>query len=225
MTLKDHQEAEEAALTPWSSLAFRRFGGDISERRINLQGQDASAKPVTVKVKCHTPGSFDVTVESDSGPTTTFHSVPAKLVSPTTLQTTLDGRQSRTTLVCQGPSQTTHVSTSPNTMARLHVFSGASRTTVLLSPPRWLLSLGKDVLKAVKGSLKAPMPSLVVDVRVQVGDKVKSGDSIVILESMKTETVLRAESDGIVRVVGCKKGEMVEEGRELVNIEAEQTTE
>jgi 3-methylcrotonyl-CoA carboxylase alpha subunit len=40
-----------------------------------------------------------------------------------------------------------------------------------------------------------------------------------VLESMKTETVLRASADGIVKAVGCAKGEMVEEGMELADIE------
>jgi 3-methylcrotonyl-CoA carboxylase alpha subunit len=38
---------------------------------------------------------------------------------------------------------------------------------------------------------------------------------------MKTETVLRADAAGVVKSVGCKNGEMVEEGRELVDIEPE----
>ena len=42
------------------------------------------------------------------------------------------------------------------------------------------------------------------------------------IESMKTETVLRADTVGVVRAVGCKAGEMVEEGRELVDIEADE---
>lgn len=65
------------------------------------------------------------------------------------------------------------------------------------------------------------MPSVVVEVKVQVGEKVEKGQAVVILESMKTETVMRAEVDGVVKAVGCKKGEMVEEGRELVDIEVE----
>ena len=72
-----------------------------------------------------------------------------------------------------------------------------------------------------KGALKAPMPSLVVEVKVSVGERVAQGQSVVVLESMKTETVLRAEVDGVVRAVGCVKGEMVKEGQELVDIEAE----
>ena len=76
------------------------------------------------------------------------------------------------------------------------------------------------MLGAGKGALKAPMPSLVVEVKVNVGDKVEKGQAVVVLESMKTETVLRAEVDGVIKVIGCKNGEMVEEGRELVSIEA-----
>jgi 3-methylcrotonyl-CoA carboxylase alpha subunit len=52
-------------------------------------------------------------------------------------------------------------------------------------------------------------------------NKVEKGQAIVVLESMKTETVLRAEVDGVIKAVGCKNGEMVEEGRELVSIEAD----
>jgi 3-methylcrotonyl-CoA carboxylase alpha subunit len=63
------------------------------------------------------------------------------------------------------------------------------------------------------------MPSLVVEVRVAVGEHVKKGQAVVVLESMKTETVLRAPADGVVKAVGCVKGEMVEEGKELVDIE------
>ena len=77
------------------------------------------------------------------------------------------------------------------------------------------------MLGAGKGALRAPMPSLVVEVKVSAGDRVEKGQAVVVLESMKTETVLRAEVDGVIKAVGCKNGEMVEEGRELVSIEAD----
>ena len=65
------------------------------------------------------------------------------------------------------------------------------------------------------------MPSVVVEVKVKVGDKVGPGQAVVVLESMKTETVLRADAAGVVKAVGCANGEMVEEGRDLVEIEIE----
>ena len=104
-------------------------------------------------------------------------------------------------------------------MERLHVFHNGHKTTFVLPSPKWLLSLGGDVLNTHKGALKAPMPSLVVNVPVKEGDKVKKGDAVVILESMKTEMILRAPADGVVTSVGCQKGDMVDEGRELVSIE------
>lgn len=66
------------------------------------------------------------------------------------------------------------------------------------------------------------MPSLVVEVKVSIGDRVEKGQPVVVLESMKTETVLRAEVAGVVDAVACAKGEMVEEGRELVNIKEDE---
>ncbi|KAJ7575184.1 biotin/lipoyl attachment domain-containing protein, partial [Mycena floridula] len=63
------------------------------------------------------------------------------------------------------------------------------------------------------------MPSLVVEVKVKVGDRVEKGQAIIVLESMKTETVLRSDVASLVKAVACRNGEMVEEGKELVDIE------
>ena len=91
--------------------------------------------------------------------------------------------------------------------------------------PQWLRALGDETAAlAAKGGgqVRAPMPSLVVDVKVNVGDVVEKGQALVVLESMKTETVLRANASGAVAIVGCKKGEMVEEGKVLVEVEVEE---
>ncbi|OSD01096.1 hypothetical protein PYCCODRAFT_1478637 [Trametes coccinea BRFM310] len=205
--------------SPWSTLTSRRFGGDVYERVITLQSEDTSASPMTVQVKSHPGGHlFDITTHTGSS-TQTFSRVSAHLSSPTTLSTSLDGALIRTTIVSQRPPPAVPASTSPATAERLHVFHGAHKTTLVLPSPAWLLSLGGDVLGAAKGALRAPMPSVVVEVRVKEGERVEAGQPVVVLESMKTETVLRAPVAGVVRAVGCKKGEMVEEGRELVDVE------
>lgn len=174
---------------------------------------------MSAHVKSLPGGLFDVTTRTASGEHI-FHGVAAHLTSPTTVTSTLDGVRLRTTVVSQPPPPGVPASVSaPNMAERLHVFDGAHRTSLVLPPPSWLLSLGGDVLGVGKGALRAPMPSVVVEVRVKVGDRVEAGQPVVVLESMKTETVLRAPVAGVVRAVGCAKGEMVEEGRELVDVE------
>lgn len=106
---------------------------------------------------------------------------------------------------------------------KLHVFHEHSgeRTTLVVPAPAWLQARSSALQAAQsQGGIRAPMPSLVVDVRVEIGQTIDAGQAVVVLESMKTETVLRAAVAGTVKGINCKKGEMVEEGRELVLIEA-----
>ncbi|KNZ76319.1 Methylcrotonoyl-CoA carboxylase subunit alpha, mitochondrial [Termitomyces sp. J132] len=219
IALRDHTTPPPPSnVSPWTSLTSRRFGGDEYERTITLQ-TDGAEEHFIVHVVSIAPGYFNITVSTSAG-STAFPSVAASLSSPTTLCSTINAQSLNTTIVSQPPPSTVPVSTNPTTMERLHIFAcGHHKTTLVVSPPNWLLSLGGDVLSATKGALKAPMPSLVVDVRVKVGDRVEAGQTVIVLESMKTETVLRANTAGIVKAIGCKNGEMVEEGRELVDIE------
>jgi biotin carboxyl carrier protein len=63
--------------------------------------------------------------------------------------------------------------------------------------------LGMSNANASKvNDLKAPMPGLIVDVKVQVGDSVKKGDIILILEAMKMENVLKSTGEGKVKESG-----------------------
>lgn len=222
VVLRDQPKAPKVGATPWTSLPSRRFGGDTYERIITLSTEDSSIPPVTVHVKALTNGRFDVTVKG-ADYERTFSSVSGQLSTPTTVTSTLDAVSLRTTVVSQPPPPALPASTSSHTMERLHVFHNGLKTTLVLPSPKWLLSLGGDVLNAHKGALKAPMPSLVVNVPVKEGDRVKKGDAVVVLESMKTEMVLRATCDGVVSSVGCAKGDMVDEGRELVAIDEDES--
>jgi len=203
-------------------LAARRFGGDVHTRTLMLETETGATISVNVS-STHPSGALydiDITVQlsnpaASNIPATTsiskFRSVSATLASPTTLSATLAGALTRATIIPQ-----------PHGGAgaeRLHIFSGGHAATILHRAPAWAEALGADARLATRGALRAPMPSLVVEVRVAVGEHVEKGQAVVVLESMKTETVLRAPADGVVKAVGCVKGEMVEEGKELVDIE------
>jgi len=68
------------------------------------------------------------------------------------------------------------------------------------------------------GALKSPLPGIVVDIKVKVGDVVKKGDAVVILEAMKMENVLQAPMDGTVQEIGVNPGDSVLEGVTLITI-------
>ncbi len=74
--------------------------------------------------------------------------------------------------------------------------------------------------EAASGGAVAPVPGRIVSVLVAIGDRVGKGDPLVVLEAMKTEHTLRADTDGVVQTVGGAVGDTVEEGTVLVGLEA-----
>ena len=68
-------------------------------------------------------------------------------------------------------------------------------------------------------ALKAPLPGVITDVKVVVGDQVKAGDTIVVLEAMKMANNIEAEHDGVIKAVLVKTGESVLEDTPLAVIE------
>jgi glutaconyl-CoA/methylmalonyl-CoA decarboxylase subunit gamma len=65
----------------------------------------------------------------------------------------------------------------------------------------------------------SPMPGKVVKVLVAVGDEVKSGQGVVVVEAMKMENELKAPKDGKIKAVAVKEGQPVEAGQNLVTLE------
>ena len=69
------------------------------------------------------------------------------------------------------------------------------------------------------GAVKAPLPGVIIDVTVKVGDTIKNGDTVVILEAMKMENNIHTDRDGVVKSIEVSKGDSVLEGAVLLTIE------
>lgn len=65
-------------------------------------------------------------------------------------------------------------------------------------------------------NVKAPMPGLIIDLRVKQGDLVKMGDPLLVLEAMKMENVLKAPGDGTVKSIKVQRGDSVEKNQVLI---------
>ena len=66
--------------------------------------------------------------------------------------------------------------------------------------------------------VSTPLPGTILDVFVNVGDAVKAGQTVVLLEAMKMENNIEADTDGTVKEVKVRKGDSVLEGDVLVVI-------
>lgn len=67
-------------------------------------------------------------------------------------------------------------------------------------------------------SLKAPLPGTITDIKVQVGQQVNVGDTVLVLEAMKMQNNIEAECAGTITSVLVNQGETVMEGSTLVTI-------
>lgn len=66
--------------------------------------------------------------------------------------------------------------------------------------------------------VKSPLPGVIKDVKVAVGDVVKVGQTVVILEAMKMENNINADKEGTVTAIKVNKGDSVLEGTDLILI-------
>ena len=74
---------------------------------------------------------------------------------------------------------------------------------------------------AASGAGKAvtsPLPGVIIAVKVNVGDKVKAGQEVAVLEAMKMENSIEATQDGTVTAINVAKGDSVLEGAPIVTI-------
>ncbi|MFC5625997.1 acetyl-CoA carboxylase biotin carboxyl carrier protein subunit [Algoriphagus winogradskyi] len=73
-------------------------------------------------------------------------------------------------------------------------------------------NLASQALKEIT----APMPGLILDLKVKPGDEVKKGDVVLILEAMKMENILKSPGDGIVKAVKVSLNQSVEKKQVLI---------
>ena len=110
--------------------------------------------------------------------------------------------------------------------------SGATAWVAAAGNARWVFFNGRTyVFEVQKGrtarrqtghheSLTAPMPATVRRINVAVGDRVKRGDTLIVLEAMKMELPVKAAADGVVELINCRESELVQPGTTLIELEA-----
>jgi pyruvate carboxylase subunit B len=147
------------------------------------------------------------------------------------------------TILVDGEAIAAHLTSVPQTPLRHLRLDGRARTmameraddgwtvqwrgetwpvTVLDERTRTLRELtGQGMRTDAGGSVKAPMPGLVLRLEVEVGQRVEAGAGVVVLEAMKMENEIKSPGAGTVTAIHVKTGQAVDKGSVLVEVEPE----
>ena len=83
-----------------------------------------------------------------------------------------------------------------------------------------LKQLGMEDIANVKvNEIKAPMPGLVLDIKVNEGDAIEKGDTVLVLEAMKMENIIKSPGAGTVKKVHVESGKAVEKNELLLELD------
>lgn len=88
--------------------------------------------------------------------------------------------------------------------------SATNESSATITKPAAAAASGKPVV--------APLPGTINEIKVKVGDKVNAGDTVVVLEAMKMQNNIDAETSGTIASINVNKGDAVMEGDTLVTI-------
>ncbi|KAK1764052.1 carbamoyl-phosphate synthase subunit L [Phialemonium atrogriseum] len=153
---------------------------------------------------------FDARVSRKDTDPETFENVVSESRTPSTTKTTL------TTFYPSTRIETTVVQ-NPDDKEKLTIFQHGVKTELELIAPQWFeKALG---LKEATASVVAPMPCKILRNEVAEGQTVEKGAPLVVIESMKMETVIRSPQDGVIKKLAHKEGDICKAGTVLVLFE------
>jgi biotin carboxyl carrier protein len=124
----------------------------------------------------------------------------------------VDGVEYRVDLVGFGRPRPAVPTTSPARVAT------PSTSAATLPPGR------PSAASAPAGAIAAPLPGLILEIKVKEGDTVQAGQALLVMEAMKMENVVPASHNGTVRKIFVIQGDSVSEGDPLVEISRPEMT-
>jgi len=97
------------------------------------------------------------------------------------------------------------------------LINGHSVPVVLKTPLELRLEqMGMNEGASRVKNIVSPMPGLITDLKVSVGEEVNAGTPLLVLEAMKMENLLQAPAKAVISAIKVKKGDRVEKGQILV---------
>jgi 3-methylcrotonyl-CoA carboxylase alpha subunit len=187
---------------PFAALAGGvGWASNYQKRVVTLDDPNTPDTTITVELEPVGPACFNITIGPQVFPNVAVrHSAADNTLSSYFPHTRVDSR-----IIRDGSS--------------LYVFQHGKQHRLSLSQPAWLDKLSGP--SEAKSSVLAPMPCKVLRVEVKEGDRVVKDQALVVIESMKMETVIRSPKEGVVKRLPHGEGDVVKAGVGLVVFEEE----
>lgn len=223
---QSQQKQQSSALLglPGTAIGFNPI---YQSRTFHLSHSLADGKPspetTEVKVQQTSPSLYDITINTNGQITVYKNATSTFTPSTKNLTSFLPHTRISTTLVPRPIDPTIVPSNAAGTTTFLTLFQQGSQYNLHLLTPSWIQkALG---VKDIANSVLAPMPCKVLRVEAEQGQLVKKDQILVVIESMKMETVIRSPIDGVVKRVVHGKGDICKAGTPLVEFEEDATVE
>lgn len=216
--LQSSSQPTDTGISAWqlSSPSWLSTSSDFQPRTFQFQSADFEPGPgktpevYSVELQQHSPGHFSVVTPSQD--------------SPMQVSSSLDRSTSTMTTYFPNTRQTSRIVFSSSEFGIIHLFTPQGSFRLAAPSPAWLSKALGVVEKP--NSLFSPMPAKILRVLVKPGDTVHKDQPLLVIESMKMETVIRSPAEGsVVKRVVHAEGEVVRSGVELVEFEEEQAQE
>ncbi len=190
------RQRSEATTLGWLPAGWRH--GRLPMEWVELAVDGDAAATLKVSYRPSRDGTFDVTVDGDGSKSAV---AAVRAWSPSELDLEWDDCRVRYQVGVDGDTL---------------YLTGDFETTTVTVIPRFAVTDGTDV----QGGFVAPMPGVIVEVLVEVGQAVSAGSTLVVMEGMKMEHHVKAPSDGTVTEVLVRSGDQVGNGSSLLVFES-----
>lgn len=196
---------------PWNSDGFRVNYNMNSKYKINLtntltnENKEKSDNYLECELEYISANCFNLKINN----TLVYENVKANLKSKNNLTITIPNEKISNTHF--------YISNNNNKITLL-----LNKETININFKEDDYGIIEDVFFGDKSIVKAPMSSTVSKVFVNNGDRVEKGQSLVAIEAMKMEHIMKAAKSGIIKAVKCKVDEFIEEGKVLIEFENEE---
>ncbi|KAI8137005.1 carbamoyl-phosphate synthase L chain, ATP binding domain-containing protein [Fennellomyces sp. T-0311] len=187
--------------SPWSSLHQTLRLNMKDTRTVSFVDPKNADKKYNVEITADpTSEAVDIKVLEGDNVIKTYTKVESRYDEQGELVSSIDSKQVKSNVVVAGDEVT--------------VFDGYGRTEVQLSTPPYVIASAKGADST--GSVKTPMPCKISQVLVTPGQKIEKGTTLIVLEAMKMEHVIKAPMTGTIGEVLYSVGDLVEENKSLV---------